>query len=99
MSLVGALPKNRGVLSAELRRAQVADALAGATRVQILKQHESTSFVQPKHLLILERAHRRHGFEALMKRRRAHADRRRHLVDRDGLCEVLADPLTAWPIC
>ena len=68
------------VLPTELRGTQVADALTGVRRVQALKQHQPARLMEPENLLILQRTHGRHGFEALMKGGRSHVDGRRHLL-------------------
>jgi len=88
----GGTPEETAVLPAELRRTQVADAVARIGRVHPLKEQEPPGFVQPQHLLVLERAHRGHGFEPLMECRRAHANRGGHLIDGHGLREMRANP-------
>ena len=80
------------VLATELRRAQIADAVARITRVHLLEQHQSSCFMQPEDLLVLERTQRGHGLEALVKRRGAHVDGGRHFIDRDRLRKMRADP-------
>ena len=60
-------PEETAVLPAELRRTQVADAVARVARVHVLKQHQPPRFVQPEHLLVLQRAHRGHRLEALVE--------------------------------
>src|SRR6476646_8348836 len=84
--------KETGVLPTELRGAQVADAMARLVRVHFLEQHESARLVQSEDFLVLERTQRGHGFEALVEGRRAHMDGSRHLLDRDRLRKMRADP-------
>jgi len=61
------IAEESGVFPAELRGAHVANTVARATRVNALKEHQPPSLVQPEYFLILERAHRGHRFEVLVK--------------------------------
>jgi hypothetical protein len=85
------------VFAVELRGAVVADFERGAGGVHLSADEQAARFLQAKLLLVLERAHRRDGFEFMMQRRDAHAVGARQLVNRKARREILPDPFDHAP--
>src|SRR5215207_2290534 len=81
------------VLAGELRDVAVAHAVAGASGVEALAEHEAAGLLQPDPLLELQRAHRRDRPEMVVEARDAHPDLPGHVLDPKRSVEVLAEPL------
>jgi hypothetical protein len=64
----------------------------GATRVEVLVQHQLAGFLESQLFLVLQRAHARERAEMLPEGRRAHVRAIRQVVPLQRLGEVLLEP-------
>ncbi|RMN46591.1 hypothetical protein ALQ60_05456 [Pseudomonas syringae pv. papulans] len=81
------------VLPAELRRAFIADAIAGAGGVQAFIDDQPSSFLQAQLFLILQRAHGRQRLESVVQRRIPQVGHARQLVDAQRLGVITVQPV------
>src|SRR6266496_3091674 len=84
--------KQAAVLAAELRGAFIAHEPCGATRVEVLVQHQLPCFLYTQLLLELQGTQAREGAEVLPEGGRAHVRAIRQLVHVQRLNEVLLEP-------
>src|SRR5258706_1033979 len=75
------------VIAAKIRRILIADAKAGACCVEVFAEHKAAGFLKPDLFLKLQRAHRRHGFEVMMKAGNAHSEFAGDILDPQWLVE------------
>jgi len=81
-------PKQPPILTTELRRAFIADAIARVRDVHVLHHHEASRFLQAQVFLILKRRHPRERLEVLVERRSTHADQIGKHLDSEVLGHV-----------
>src|SRR6266542_202540 len=84
--------KHAAVLAAELRGAFITHKPAGATRVEVLVQHQLPCFLQTQLLLVLQRAQASEGAEMLPEGGWAHVRAIRQVVPVQRLHEILLEP-------
>ncbi|EEF93365.1 hypothetical protein CATMIT_02008, partial [Catenibacterium mitsuokai DSM 15897] len=80
------------IVAAELRRAVVADVVAGGGGVEPVADHQAARFLHSQLRAELQRAHRGNGLEVFVEARAAHAGDAGDFVDAADLGEVRADP-------
>lgn len=78
------------VVAAEVRGVTVADAVAGARRVQLFAEHQAARLLEPDLLLELQRAHRGDGLEMVVEARDAHSALTREFLDPQRLVVMVA---------
>src|SRR5215470_2581697 len=85
-------PKQPGVLTAELRRACIADTTAHGSDISSLVSQDASCLLETKLLLILQRAHARYLAKPLVKTRGAHACLPCEVIDSKRLVKVPPEP-------
>src|SRR5215470_19290039 len=85
-------PKQPGVLTAELRRACIADTTAHGSDISSLVSQDASCLLETKLLLILQRAHARYLAKPLVKTGGAHPCPPREVVDTKRLAKVFPEP-------